>query len=195
MDTITGGKFPTGGVVKLNIHSNKIGYIKFANGTKIYAVDGIIDTIWSGAEMGCTFYIQKGVSYIDIDENCSLKGDIKINSTSSVYAAFCNYLTGINAPSAPNFGVIFCSYLTSFSAPLSTNTSTYGCSSLSQQSIYNAFDNAFILLNNGYNNGVLNFGGSTPAIDDTEISPVHSISYEAMAVIFAAHDWTIIYNS
>lgn len=98
MDSIVGGRIATGGVVKLNIDSDKVGYIFLPNQTVLTTVTGVIYTTYTGVGGRITYYVPKNTTEIDVSSS-SLSGVVTYNGTASLYcfATLITSLTVLNS--------------------------------------------------------------------------------------------------
>ncbi len=78
------GNIDTGGVLKLIVDSNKIGYIECPDGSIIATTSGVIDTTWSGSAGKVKYYIPI-VSTIQYEEVTGLFINSGEVSTQNVY--------------------------------------------------------------------------------------------------------------
>ena len=84
MDTISGGRIATDGVVKLTIDSDKIGYVFLPDKTILTTTAGEIDTTYTGVGGSITYYVPKNNTLVEI-QSSSVSGNLTYNGTSNFY--------------------------------------------------------------------------------------------------------------
>lgn len=118
-----------------------IGYIRLPNGVILQTVDGVIDTIYTGAAGAIDYYVPKFTA-IDISES-GISGNITTNGTDDVIANDCILLTSINAPLARYVNGGYCTLLTEINAPLANQITAIN-SSLTAKTIGDILHSAYV---------------------------------------------------
>lgn len=218
-DSIAGGTIENGGAIKLTVDTDKSAYIILPDESRINAVDGIIDTIWTGDPGIIDYFIEKGNTFIDLGYS-GLTGDIVAigdfeNLTAGIFN-FCfissfdvnaftnlislelsnNQLTSFNADTLVNLEDISLStnQLTTFNINQFINISAYGISAnqLTPQAIG---DNLLsIAINNPNEIGQANFNGGTNASESAIDSYLITQGTTLAATLATLSSWTIYLN-
>ena len=191
-DTANWRKF---GKISIQVDFDKTAYCKLPNGTILTSTGGAIDSAWTGVEGSVVIAVPKDNAAlfmgVDLGTPSDFIGTLQTNLSGVVNIAGCQTISSLIADSSTDLGMSGCTSLIILSAEISPSIYALSCPNLSAQSIYNALDNAYTLALDVVTGGTLDFGGTTTAIDLSNTSSIHSLTYDSISQNLSDIGWTV----
>lgn len=163
------------GDIKLTVLNPYTCSVILPNGGRLDSVNSIINSVWNGSEGSIVLKISNKTNFIDIS-NSDFIGEFKSDLVGRFTATSSTLLTGVDCPYANE---IICD----------------GCISITANGQKKILDNAYSLYLIGtYETGVINTENAI-AMNLSDISPIHNISYNAIKQSLVTHGWSVTIES